>query len=134
MHTVYVVLLFWLGLSLLAAAVWSAARELGWIAFKVRYRDTGTRLDGGSPKHSAFTGMRELGTRTPETATTGGCSSFSLRGVRLEGEDALTFLARERSSTAPSSSIDATATLGVSGVPPAPATFDDPKPLTRRPA
>jgi hypothetical protein len=84
----------------------------------------GTLRNGGSPRPSAFTGMRERGTRTPVTVTTVGCSSDSVRGRELAAHSARILLRPANSSTALGSSTGGTATRGESGAPPVPAVYD----------
>jgi hypothetical protein len=80
-----------------------------------RFRMAGVRRLTGYRKLSAYTSMKGRGTRTPATATTEGCSSYSLRGVLWGDHFVPTSQLRANSSTGPGWSGHATATLGVSG-------------------
>lgn len=110
---------YWYGLAALCVSALAFFLLLAWeaVATRLRCLVTGTRRVGGFRRRSASTTGRERGTRTQGTATTAGCSSYSLRGLRLEDESDLISLLRESSSTALGSSTAGTVARGASGEP-----------------
>ncbi len=96
-------------------AAWrSSSRQLRTLVSRTR----GTLLEAGLRERSASTGTKEHGTLIPGMGTSAECSSFSPRGVRSAEASVLILPLHASSFIVRGVSTNATATVGVSGVPP----------------
>ena len=85
------------------------------LLFLAVYLPGGTLRKLGSRKLFAYTQRKVLGMRTPATATTAGCSFYSLRGAESEGIRDRIALRLASSFTGHGLSGSATADRGASG-------------------